>query len=362
MLPSFNFTPASGLLDHGAFPTRPASEDEARGQFQALYDQLADYLRLLASSLTGADPGGCGAALIGSAPANGLRGQNIYDQLLALKADLNNIVTGGAGAVDNSMLAPDINIGSLAQLNTAVKDSLVAAINDLAEHVGFNFQLFTSSGLFTAPRAGRYRVTVVGGGAGGEGIYTTSSMYIYAGAAGGGGGCALKYVSLAAGQQVSVTVGAAGAGGVAASGIGIVYTPGIAGGTSSFGPYCSATGGQPGLTAVKTKLTNAVGGIGVSGDVNLTGGRGDSAPIMTNTFNNMTRGAAGGSSVYSAGALANDCEYYYHSSLTGADNGQNAAGYGGGGGGCLLYQSGGGYNGGSGSPGCVLVEWCGYGG
>jgi hypothetical protein len=88
-------------------------------------------------------------------------------------------------------------------------------------------QVFTASGTFTAPKAGVYFIEVIGGGGGGA----------HGGgpASGGTGGARLRrQVTLAAGQQVAVTVGNGGA-------------PNADGTASSFGPYVSAPGGLSGI-------------------------------------------------------------------------------------------------------------------
>jgi len=91
-------------------------------------------------------------------------------------------------------------------------------------------------------------------GAGGCGANSVSS---YTG--GGGGGFALKVIEgLSSGDSILITVGAA------------ATSPNSAGsgGTSSFGSYVSATGGQ---NAVSTN-SSRVGGVGTGGDINFAGG------------------------------------------------------------------------------------------
>ena len=109
-------------------------------------------------------------------------------------------------------------------------------------------QVFPSNGTFTIP-AGvtKVRVTVVGGGGGGGNPGTTYS-------GGGGGGTAIKTITgLTPGGTVTVTVGTGGG----ATGNGV---------TSSFGAYCSATGGTFAVSS-----TAGTGGIGSSGDLNIGG-------------------------------------------------------------------------------------------
>lgn len=129
-----------------------------------------------------------------------------------------------------------------------------------------NMQVFTSTGTFTVPTGvTKVKVTVVGGGAGGQssGGYSVpcAADVFYAGSGGGGGGTAVAYLTgLTPGGTVTVTIGAAGTGGTFPG----TSPPnsGTSGGASSFGAYCSATGGSNAST----------GGIGSSGNLNISGG------------------------------------------------------------------------------------------
>ena len=85
-------------------------------------------------------------------------------------------------------------------------------------------QTFTSSGTFTAPITGLYRITLQGGGGGGA-LGGTS----YTGGGGGGGAHLEFYEKLTAGTTYSFTIGAGGAGGVG----GAQGDAGSSGGTSS---------------------------------------------------------------------------------------------------------------------------------
>lgn len=98
---------------------------------------------------------------------------------------------------------------------------------------GTRGQVFTASGTFTVPASiTTIKVQVLGGGGGGNN--DPYGVVI----AGGSGGYVIEYLNgLTPGATVAVTVGAGGA-------------VGGTGGTSSFGDYCSATGGginSPGL-------------------------------------------------------------------------------------------------------------------
>lgn len=132
-------------------------------------------------------------------------------------------------------------------------------------------QVFSSSGVWTVPAGiSRVRVRMWGGGGGSfTGAQQTS---------GSGGGFALKAIyDLSGVTSIPVTVGAAGTTG----------NPGLVGGTSSFGSYVSATGGQSGAAS---NVTTA--GTGVGGDINTSGGASN---------NTTTSGGGGAGSLFGTG-------------------------------------------------------------
>lgn len=120
-------------------------------------------------------------------------------------------------------------------------------------------QFFSNSGTWTAPPGvAKVRVRMWGGGGG----YTSFGPSNYG--AGGGGGFAIKTIyDLTGVTSVAVVVGNGGT--REASGTTLRFA-----GTSSFGSYCSATGGA---TGGGVAFSN-VGGTGVGGDINTTGGIG----------------------------------------------------------------------------------------
>jgi hypothetical protein len=107
-----------------------------------------------------------------------------------------------------------------------------------------NVQFFSSSGTWTVPPGiGKVRARMWGGGG-----YNRGS----------GGGFSLKAIyDLTSVTSIAVTVGAGG------------NATTSTGGTSSFGSYCSATGG----------VSNGAVGAGSGGDINYSGGLGDAASI-----------------------------------------------------------------------------------
>jgi hypothetical protein len=229
-------------------------------------------------------------------------------------------------------------------------------------------QVFTSSGTFTVPTGvTAVKVTVIGGGGGGM-----SWGPDYSGG-GGGGGVAVKYItSLTPGSSISVTVGVAGTGGTYPTNSGAT-----SGGTSSFGTYCSATGGSAGGGTYPN--TGGAGGTGTNGDINITGGRGGTGGNATDGSQFIAIGGAGGGSsgqhgqsgltgytpvnagyqpIFTVGGagylggMGGWTQCYLHVSPSPL-SGNAGTGYGNGGGGGVSGPA----DGGAGSPGVVLVEW-----
>lgn len=116
---------------------------------------------------------------------------------------------------------------------------------------------FTTTGTYTAPSyCKKVLVKVQGGGGGSAGHFES----------GGAGGYAEALVDpFTAGSTATVTVGGGG------GGVGYYAAAGD-GGTSSFGTYCSATGGYGANR--NYSHTGGHGGTGVSGQVVIAGGGG----------------------------------------------------------------------------------------
>jgi hypothetical protein len=124
-----------------------------------------------------------------------------------------------------------------------------------ANNGGGNLQVANAGGggTWTKP-AGCNNILVYVTGGGGGGWSQASS---YRGGGGAAGGTAIKYINLSGVSSVAWTCGAGG--NFATSGT-----------TSSFGSYCSATGGQRGSPG--SGPHNALGGIATGGDLCITGG------------------------------------------------------------------------------------------
>lgn len=124
-------------------------------------------------------------------------------------------------------------------------------------------QVFNSAGVtsWTVPMAmqlGIIKPTVQLWGGGGGGSYTGA----------GAGGYSEKIVDLTGVATVTITIGPGGIFNNVSSNNG---------GTTSFGAIFSATGGTGGGTSGDTDVSRPVGGAGVGGDINISGGSGAAA-------------------------------------------------------------------------------------
>jgi hypothetical protein len=136
-------------------------------------------------------------------------------------------------------------------------------------------QYFTASGDYdkTVNNPSFIIVEVVGGGSGGRSVGNSQG-----GGGGAAGGYSKKRIDFASlSTPETVTIGAGGA-------------ANTAGGTSSFGAHCSATGGGAPAAAGGVSA-GGTGGIGSGGDFNLDGGDGWAASTQAS-------GMGGGSSVF----------------------------------------------------------------
>jgi len=206
----------------------------------------------------------------------------------------------------------------------------IIAIKDNIEHYAENngtTTVFTSPGTWSKPATvQRIKVTVIGGGGNGGSGPTGSG----GSGGGGGGGAAIRWIPAPSiPGPVSVTRGAAG-------------------GTSSFGAFASATGGQSGTTAVSFQSRGGGdGGVGSGGDLNIGGsggGAGGSAPSPSPA--NLVFGGAGGSSIFGGGGAGTGA-----GGVIGGQAGAPGRNYGGGGGGAAANLTAG-----AGAAGVVIVE------
>ncbi|WVR18346.1 hypothetical protein y223_00066 [Bordetella phage PY223] len=225
----------------------------------------------------------------------------------------------------------------------AANAQVLAAIQAIIGSVpGVNMRVFPASGTWTKP-AGLKSVVVEVQGAGGSGGGAMSATSGNASIGGGGlgGGYARKRILAAdLGATEAVTVGAGGAR--------VAGGTGLAGGQSSFGAHCSATGGGfGGVAAPNSTLavisSNGSPGIGIGGDINAAGGFSRRGIRFEGTATGSFAGDGGGSHFCgSQGGTA------------GNNHGADALSYGGGGGGAHSTGSSA-KEGGKGGDGLVIV-------
>jgi hypothetical protein len=163
-----------------------------------------------------------------------------------------------------------------------------------------NIYTFTASGTYTKSGTDvkTLHVMCVGGG-GGARAYSEC---------GGGGGYTERVVDATAISTVAVTVGGGGAGGA-------YFGFSGNGGTSSFGGFCSATGGFG--SSVNSQHNGGHGGIGSGGTINTYGGMGGSHNNMDQYSGSNASGGIGGGT-YFGGSLQGDRPDWSTSSITGA--------------------------------------------
>lgn len=256
------------------------------------------------------------AALVGSSP-------EALDTLNELAAALGNdpnfattVTNSLAGKMDKSANGSDIENVSVFLQNLG----LGASAFGLQNMVVFNNAGVSTWDVPDILQQGRKcQVTVIGGGASGGAASDSTKR----GGGGGGGGYSKSLLDLTGVTSVTVTVGSGGAS--------VSTGNGTSGGSSSFGSYLSATGGQYGYGGAST--SGGSSGNGAGGDVNQGLGWGNDG-----SANSASCGGNGGGPGGRGSSSA----------------GMDASGYGGGGGGITATGS---NKSGAGKNGIVIIEW-----
>lgn len=262
----------------------------------------------------------------------------------AMQEELAHIVESAGLALDINDMTQVLKAIQKLTLSRAnpfadIKSDGAAAISTALTNLGLgasafglkNFVVFSTAGVstWTVPdelKSGRKaKVTVIG--AGGSGGRSSS------GGGGGGGGKAVKLVDLTGIESVPITVGAGGAKPAAGS----TSIPGNSGGSSSFGTFCSATGGSGG-----GNVSGGSSGIGVNGDINTSTGPGN--PGAYHSSGSYVSGSGGGAG--GPGSLSSS-----------NSDGSDAIGPGGGGSGAATGSTTVSCRPGAGYSGLVLIEW-----
>ncbi|ENI6579575.1 hypothetical protein ABZM71_003461 [Escherichia coli] len=209
----------------------------------------------------------------------------------------------------------------------------VGLVNNGAVGRLIGMQIIKTSGTYTKTPGAMFADVIAIGGGGGGGWATSTVNYNAAGGGGGGGGMARGLFNLSAISTVLVTIGAGGNGGIAST-----ITNGAQGGTTTFGSYLSAGGGQPGngCTASGASASCGMGGHGGTSTVGalLCNGYAGLPGVMA------TPTAVGGT---------------VGSGLGGGSFISGPGGYGAGGNGAATISGNQNVNGGNGSAGVVIV-------
>jgi hypothetical protein len=170
-------------------------------------------------------------------------------------------------------------------------------LDDEANITGSNLvhhrDVITTSGTYTAPVTGLYKITVKGGGGGGSGAWAIAQNTKRTGTGGGEGGTTIGYEKMTAGQTASVVIGAGGSGGA----VGAVGTTGGNSQVDVNGITLSATGGHNG--------GEAIGGSG--GDGTIGGADGGAGQLVASSYTTMmlAGGLGGGNGTGKGGSGGN---------------------------------------------------------
>lgn len=243
--------------------------------------------------------------------------------------------------------------GGLYCVNTDVSPSSTHPKDDPTNWSLVNYginkkETFTSSGSFTAPVTGTYRITLKGAGGGGAGAAKANNIS-YTGSGGAEGGCLVFYVKLTAGTSYAYTIGAGGAGGTGnASSITASSIRGSAGGDSSITigtDVYTATGGNGGDYTPNEGMGGDSGGVGKINGVAVTGSRGATGQTGCSfPANSTVSGVAGACGAGGGGG-------YRNSNVPGNDGGGGCGG--------MVYSSPQTYSDGSaGGNGYIQFEYC----
>ena len=221
-----------------------------------------------------------------------------------------NIVSDNASSI-TAVIDP-AGLVNVAALEAAIRehdtapDAHAGVLLTREQVPAFNHRdVITTSGTYTAPVMGWYRIAVKGGGGGGGGGYG-SSTYAGGGGGGGEGGTAIGYEKMTAGDTVSVVIGAGGAGGSAnASGanggsssatIGENIYTGIGGTGGSFS-YSGGKGGSGGTGDIPGAPGSVGAGLHDSAAASACGGSGGGSASSTGIFGG---GGGGGTGIWNS--------------------------------------------------------------
>lgn len=238
------------------------------------------------------------------------------------------------------------------------KSGMNQLIDYISENVGntgsTGKQVITTTSAWTVPDGvTTVYVSMCGGGGGGSVID----------GCGGGGGASIyrKPVTVTPGESIACTIGAGGLGNQSAatsdtSWVSKGNVSGNDGGTTSFGSYLTAKGGERGYAQFNAVGDNEAHG-GEAGGIGGTRGDMFSVIIATDVSSNSAlKGGNGGSSLFGVGGTGGYYTYFVQSYKPGDDG--IGFGAGGGGGGLKMNGELGKWTpAGGGTNGVIILEW-----
>lgn len=256
--------PSTGQLEAGELAINIASQRMYQGKADLSAAKIVDTMALQQPNAVNISGGAITVTNLGTSTP------------LALIAS--SVVLGGTTL--SSTAATPSNVGGAAIPSNA---SIFYKVQDARGKLK-NVVTFTSTGTYTksGPDVLRLHVIVMGGGGGGR-AYSEC---------GGAGGYAEKIIDSSAISTVAVTVGGAGVGGVYFG-----FSP--SGGTTSFGAYVSASGGDGANSHIQHN--GGRGGLGSGGELNVRGGGGGGHNNMDQYSNNCAPGGEGGIGFFGGG-------------------------------------------------------------
>lgn len=243
------------------------------------------------------------------------------------------VSAGTTASTELYSLPSSATVGSTFDDGTVTWKVMRIADQSSAGGGGYNTrEVITTSGTYTAPVTGWYKITIKGGGGGGSGALYYGTIESIGGSGGGEGGTTIAYEKLTAGDTLSIVIGAGGAGGV---------------GKANAGDVDDGKPGQSSSVVVNGNTYTAGGGTGGSG----VGGRGGAGTI---------RGACGGPCQISIHTAVHGVYGSQGGGAGGSQGGMESttpAGVDGGGGGGGMRTINGANNGSRGGNGYVWLEY-----